>query len=95
MNKQGWNDEKGLGASGQGRLDPIPTRFKPLHDRLGVGHVQANKQPLRVTHHFPVVAARSARKPKRGERRQLRRMKEEQEKVRLETIREAVYGDDN
>lgn len=35
LEKSGWGGECGLGAQGQGRLGPIPTRLKS--DKLGIG----------------------------------------------------------
>ncbi len=48
IHKYDWEQDRGLGKRGDGRLEPLPTRLKS--DRKGVGH--AETRPLRITH-FP------------------------------------------
>jgi hypothetical protein len=50
LHKYDWEQDKGLGTEGQGRLEPIATRLRAPDDRKGVGHEATLARPLRITH---------------------------------------------
>jgi hypothetical protein len=50
LHKYDWEQDRGLGVEGQGRLEPIATRLRAPDDRKGVGHEATLARPLRITH---------------------------------------------
>lgn len=97
-----WQEEEGLGAQGQGRLEPIRTRLK--NDRVGVGGPSG--MPLRVTHDAAEVEAQAKRRalptrvPKEekrrgraGKGRREQRAAATQERLNDARLREEVYAD--
>ena len=97
-----WQEEEGLGAQGQGRLEPIRTRLK--NDRIGVGGPSG--LPLRVTHDATEVAGQARRRalptrvPKEekrrgraGKGRREQRAAVTEERLHEARLREEVYAD--
>lgn len=92
-----WTEEVGLGAEGQGRLEPIATRLK--NDKKGLGaEVQ---QPLRVTHTIEEMQQERERERRRkdekrrgraGKGRREQRALAAAERKEEARIREEIYA---
>ncbi len=98
-----WNEDVGLGASNQGRLDPLKTQLKS--DRKGVGHRSTEYLPTRVTH-FPrgqnpklvqrgvVVDDSTSKKTKKRLTKTAKKIVAKMEKERENRIRNTLWKDD-
>ena len=88
LKQMNWDENKGLGAEAQGRLDPVKTTWKT--DRRGLGSQVT--PPPRVTHFAAGEAAKTRiklKKPKmtKARRKTIEKLKKEQE----ESIRNELY----
>lgn len=81
-----WEEDEGLGARGQGRLDPIPTSLKS--DRKGVGAPQI--KPKAITHSKPNEIP-EAQRPRRRISKQERRAIEQEKKDLERRIQNELY----
>jgi hypothetical protein len=85
-----WEENKGLGPSGSGRLDPVKTQLKTDRKGLGAG----GPLPYRVTHFKPgeVPASHETMKNEKKKMTKYRRkLKERYEKKREQAIRSVVF----
>lgn len=92
LQSQGWEYEKGLGAEGTGRRQPIGTVLK--HDKLGLGHQDTGQR--RVTHSWEATESSYARQ-RRKEQKQIPSGKELARRAKKETrdrVRMMKYMDD-
>ncbi|ORY96370.1 hypothetical protein BCR43DRAFT_491577 [Syncephalastrum racemosum] len=80
LQSQGWEYEKGLGAEGTGRRQPIGTILK--HDKLGLGHQDTGQR--RVTHSWEATEA-SYTKQRRKEQKEIPSGKELARRAKKET----------
>jgi hypothetical protein len=95
----GWEEGQGLGKSGEGALQPLPTRLK--RDRRGLrtmadpadgsdGEGEPSVPPLRVTHPAAeVMGAQDGALPTKAERRQQRRI-ERKRQTYLQRCKELI-----
>lgn len=85
-----WEENKGLGPEGKGRLDPVQTQLKT--DRKGLG---SGTLPYRVTHFKPgevPMSHKSVEKIKPPKMTKYKRkLKEKHEKQREQAIRNVVF----
>ncbi|XP_064620674.1 G patch domain and ankyrin repeat-containing protein 1-like [Lineus longissimus] len=94
MVKGGWDTEKGLGPTGQGRKFPVKTTLKM--DRAGIG-IETDAKP-RVTHPAPQISgegAKTSRHPRDGSnsRRAIKRKEQIKDKKWERKLRMALTLD--
>ncbi|XP_020581720.1 SURP and G-patch domain-containing protein 1-like protein [Phalaenopsis equestris] len=91
LKKSGWKEGTGLGASEQGRLEPIQTQVKK--NKCGIGaEIKKKRELLSTKHIIDTHKEKFAERPKAVSKR-LRKMLQDEERMKEKEFDQAFFRD--